>query len=77
MGDEERQAIIKGLNDTARELEHWAFIEDARDRGAVEHMRERVLAGIKLIYDQENVIRAMLGEYGDSCDIDGCGKEDA
>ena len=36
-------------------------------------MRRRVLEGVKLLYEQENVIKAMLGEFGDSCDVDGCG----
>ena len=75
MGDEQRQAVIAKLNETARELEHWAFAADKRDRGAIEYMRENVLEGIKLIYDQENVIKALMGEYGDACNIDESGGE--
>ena len=69
----QQKSVIDGLNETARELEHWAFASEKRERKSVEQMREKVLEGIKLIYDQENVIRALMGEYGDSCDIDGCG----
>lgn len=69
----QQKSVIDGLNETARELEHWAFASEKRERKSVEQMREMVLEGIKLIYDQENVIRALMGEYGDSCDIDGCG----
>jgi hypothetical protein len=53
-------------------MEHWKFREDM-DRAAVEDMRRRVLEGVKLLYEQENVIKALLGEFGDSCDVDGCG----
>lgn len=72
MNDEHVKAVIEGLNRVAREMEHWKFREDA-DRVSVEDMRRRVLDGVKLLYEQENVIKAMLGEFGDSCDVDGCG----
>ena len=71
MNDEHVKAVIEGLDRVAREMEHWKFREDA-DRAAVEDMRRRVLDGVKLLYEQENVIKAMLGEFGDSCDVDGC-----
>jgi len=72
MNDEHVKAVIEGLDRVAREMEHWKFREDA-DRVSVEDMRRRVLEGVKLLYEQENVIKAMLGEFGDSCDVDGCG----
>ena len=72
MNDENVKAVIEGLDRVARDMEHWAFREDM-DRVAVEDMRRRVLEGVKLLYDQENVIKAMLGDFGDSCDVDGCG----
>ncbi len=71
MNDENVKAVIEGLNGVARDMEHWAFREDV-DRVAVDDMRRKVLAGVKLLYDQDNVIRAMLGEFGDACDVDGC-----
>ena len=71
MNDEHVKAVIDGLDKVAREMEHWKFREDV-DRAAVEDMRRRVLDGVKLLYAQENVIKAMLGEFGDSCDIGGC-----
>lgn len=71
MNDEHVKAVIEGLNRVAREMEHWKFREDA-DRAAVEDMRRRVLEGVRLLYEQENVIKAMMGEFGDSCDINGC-----
>jgi hypothetical protein len=74
MNDENVKAVIEGLNGVARDMEHWAFREDV-DRVAVEDMRRKVLAGVKLLYDQDNVIRALLGEFGDACDVDGCGVE--
>ena len=72
MNDEHVKAVIDGLNRVAREMEHWKFREDA-DRVSVEDMRRRVLEGVKLLYEQENVIKAMMGEFGDVCDVDGCG----
>ena len=72
MNEENRKAVVEGLNKVAREMEHWAFREDM-DRIAVEWMRGRVLDGLKLIYEQENMIKAMLGEFGDACDVNGCG----
>lgn len=72
MNDEHVKAVIEGLNRVARDMEHWAFRDDA-DRVSVEDMRRRVLEGVKLLYEQENVIKALLGEYGDSCDVNGCG----
>lgn len=71
MNDEHVKAVIEGLDRVAREMEHWKFREDA-DRVAVEDMRRRVLEGVKLLYEQENMIKAMLGEFGDACDVDGC-----
>ena len=72
MNDGNVKAVIEGLDRVAREMEHWKFREDV-DRVAVEDMRQRVLDGVKLLYEQENVIKAMMGEFGDSCDVDGCG----
>ena len=72
MNDEHVKAVIEGLDSVARDMEHCKFREDV-DRVAVEDMRRRVLEGVKLLYEQENVIKAMLGEFGDACDVDGCG----
>lgn len=71
MNDEHVKAVIEGLDRVARDMEHWKFREDA-DRVAVEDMRQRVLDGVKLLYTFDNAIRAMMGEFGDSCDVDGC-----
>ena len=71
MNDEHVKSVIEGLNRVARDMEHWAFREDM-DRVAVEDMRRRVLEGVKLLYTFDNAIRAMMGEFGDSCDVDGC-----
>lgn len=71
MNDEHVKAVIDGLNGVAREMEHWKFREGV-DRAAVEDMRRRVLEGVKLLYAYDNAVRAMLGEFGDSCDIGGC-----
>ena len=72
MNDEHVKAVIEGLNHVARDMEHWKFREDL-DRVAVEDMRRRVLEGVKLLYDYENMVRALMGEYGNACDVDGCG----
>ena len=71
MNEEQVKAVIEGLDRVARDMEHWKFREDA-DRVAVEDMRQRVLDGVKLLYTFDNAIRAMMGEFGDSCDVDGC-----
>ena len=68
MNEEQVKAVIDGLDKVAREMEHWKFREDM-DRVSVEKMRERVLAGVKLLYDYENMVRALMGEYGDACDV--------
>ena len=72
MSGEERKAAIDGLNGVAREMEHWAF-RDELGMAKVEHLRDRVLDGLKLIDEQENIIKALMGDYGDVCDADGCG----
>ena len=80
MNEERVKAVIEGLDRVAREMEHWKFREDV-DRVAVEDMRRRVLEGVKLLYNYDNMVRALMGEFGDSCDINGCemggGKNDA
>ena len=72
MNEEQRRAVIEGLDRVAREMEHWAFREDM-DRAKVESMREGVLLGVKMLYEDDNIIRALMGEYGNACDVDGCG----
>lgn len=74
MDNEQRNKAIEVLNAVAREMEHWAFREDM-DRAKVESMRERVLFGVKMLYEDDNIIRALMGEYGDECEVDGCGGE--
>ena len=69
MGEEQRREVIEGLNKVAMELDHWAFREGL-DRVAVEDMRARVLTGVKLLYDYENMVKALMGEYGDACDVE-------
>lgn len=69
MSEVQRKSIIEGLNGVFRELEHWAFVGDL-DRAKVEDMRRRLLEGLKLIYEQENIIKALMGDYGDRCDVD-------
>ena len=71
MNEEHVKAVIEGLDRVARDMEHWKFREDM-DRVAVEDMRRRVLDGVKLLYTFDNAIKAMMGEFGDSCDVDGC-----
>ncbi len=71
MNDEHVKSVIEGLDRVARDMEHWKFREDM-DRAAVEDMRRNVLEGVKLLYEQDNMIRAMMGEFGDSCDVGGC-----
>ena len=74
MSEENRKAVIEGLNGVCRDLEHMSFRDD-RDRAAIEGMRRLVLDGLKLIYEQENLIKALMGDFGDACDVDGeCGK---
>ena len=72
MNEEQRRAVIDGLNRVAREMEHWKFREDM-DRAKVESMRESVLLGVKMLYEDDNIIRALMGEYGNACDVDVCG----
>lgn len=72
MNEKQRRAVIEGLDRVAREMEHWAFREDM-DRAKVESMREGVLLGVKMLYEDDNIIRALMGEYGNACDLDGCG----
>lgn len=71
MNDASLQAVVGALNETARLLSHWEF-KEGRDRIEVEAMRNNVLKAVKYIYDQDNIIKALMGEYGDSCDVDTC-----
>lgn len=72
MDEAERKKVIDGLNKMLLELNHWEFNGDVA-RASVVGMRESVLQGLKLIYEQENIIRSLMGEYGDACEVDGCG----
>ena len=72
MSEEERKQIIDGLNKALLELNHWEFKGDVA-RASVIEMRQNILQGLKLIYEQENVIKSLMGDYGDACDVDGCG----
>ena len=71
MNDMSLQAVVGALNETARLLSHWEF-KEGRDRIEVEVMRNNVLKAVKYIYDQDNIIKALMGEYGDSCDGNTC-----
>ena len=72
MGEDERKRIVDGLNKALLELNHWEFKGDVA-RASVIEMRESILQGLKLIYEQENIIKSLMGDYGDACDVDGCG----
>ena len=72
MDNEQRNKAIEALNVVARKMEHWKFREDM-DRAKVESMREGVLLGVKMLYEDDNIIRALMGEYGNACDVDVCG----
>ena len=72
MTEEERKRIVDGLNKTLLALNHWEFNGDVASASVIE-MRESILQGLKLIYDQENIIKSLMGDYGDACDVDGCG----
>lgn len=74
MNDERIKQIVDALNVTIHELGHWAFV-DGCNRAQVERMRDTVLDGVKLIYEQENIIKALMGDYGDACDLSGCDKQ--
>ena len=75
MNEEQRKAVIEGLDRTLRELRHWEFM-DGRDRITVENMRENITQAVKLIYEQENIIKALMGDYGDSSDVEGCDEQE-
>ena len=56
------------------------------DEGTIEGKRHKIPLGyyaalckdaIKLIEDQDITIRALMGEFGDSCSVDGCGGNEA
>ena len=66
MNENERNQVIYNLNQVANELRHMEFRED-RDRAQMQDMREKILQALKLIYEQENIIKALMGDY-DSCD---------
>lgn len=70
MSEAERKQVIDELNKALRELNHIAF-DDGRDRAMVESIRQRILNGLKLIYEQETIIKGFTGDYGDACDVDG------
>lgn len=56
------------------------------DEGTIEGKRHKIPLGyyaalckdaIKLIDDQDVTIRALMGEFGDSCSVDGCEGDEA
>lgn len=72
MSDEKRKQAIEGLNVVLRDLNHWEFSGEVA-RASVQSMRDRILDGLDLIYEQENIIKALMGDYGDACEVDeGC-----
>lgn len=72
MKDAERQEIVDGMKTAADVLTLLAHNNDSV-RGQLCVLRNSILRGIDLINEQENAITALMGGYGDSCDIDhGC-----
>lgn len=70
-----KNTVVSKLEVTQRELAHWETIADIRDKGAITTMMEAVDNALLLIEEQDITIRAMLGEFGDSCDA-GCREVD-
>ena len=69
MKDTERAEITEGLKVAASVLELMA--KDYPQKYTTLYVvRDRVLKGIELIEEQENTITALMGGYGDTCDID-------
>ena len=68
----DKNTVVGKLQETRQDLEHWYKIEDVRDRGAILPMITAIDNAMMLIEEQDITIRAMLGEFGDSCDAS-CG----
>lgn len=66
----DKNAVVSKLKETQRELAHWETIADSQDKGAITAMRTAVDDALLLIEEQDITIRAMLGEFGDSCDAE-------
>ena len=64
----DKNTVVSKLQETQHELEYWGTIVDKRDFGAIEAMKTAVDDALLLIEEQDITIRAMLGEFGDSCD---------
>ena len=65
--------IIKGLNDVVEYFKRLSFAADSEHKQQIEYLKNSIKDGIHLINEQEIIIEALMGEYGDSCGINGCG----
>ena len=70
MKSDERSKIIAEMQQTAKLLAYYATANGGRDGGVYSEMRQTVLDGLKLIDEQENAITALMGGFGDSCNLD-------
>lgn len=66
-------AVMAELEKAALFLEKDLVYDDEASRARLSSVISALRKGASFIESQETLIKAMLGEFGDSCDVDGCG----
>ena len=64
---------VKRLKEAEAGLGHLAMVVDMQYGGAIAAARMAMVHAWSVIEEQDVTIRAMMGEYGDSCEVEGCG----
>ena len=60
---------VKRLKEAETGLGHLAMVVDMRYGGAIAAARMAMVNAWSVIEEQDVTIRALMGEYGDSCDV--------
>lgn len=61
--------VVERLKAAENGLGHLAMVVDMQYGSAIAAARMAMVNAWNVIEDQDTTIRAMMGEYGDSCDV--------
>ena len=64
--------LIERLRNAEKGLAHLADVVDVRDGASIAAARTAIIDACKVIEEQDTIIWALMGEYGDACDVAGC-----
>ena len=65
--------LIERLRNAEKGLAHLAMVADVQYGSTIAVARTALINASKVIEEQDTTIRALMGEYGDACDVAGCG----